>query len=148
MKIRFHSRKARSLGSRQVSLPAAEPATPERGADVLDLDEALARLGEIDPRKAQLLELRVFAGLTIKETAEALGVSIDTVKQVEEILRRPGEDRPGRKDSRVALGQTHSGRCLRVIHVPDPETNSVFVITAYDLIGEPLKAYRRRCRRR
>ncbi len=69
-------------------------------------------------------------------------------EEVEEILRRPGEDRPGREDSRVALGQTHSGRYLRVIYVPDPEPDSVFVITAYDLIGKPLKAYRRRRRRR
>ncbi len=69
-------------------------------------------------------------------------------EEVEEILRRPGEDRPGREDSRVALGQTHSGRYLRVIYVPDPEPDSVFVITAYDLIGKPLKAYRQRRRRR
>ncbi len=68
-------------------------------------------------------------------------------EEVEEILRKPGEDRPGREDSRVALGQTRFGRYLRVIYVPDPEPNSVFVITAYDLIGKPLKAYRRRRRR-
>lgn len=68
--------------------------------------------------------------------------------EVEEVLRKPGEDRPGREDSRVALGQTASGRYLRVIYVPDPEPDSVFVITAYDLIGKPLKAYRRRRRRR
>lgn len=44
-----------------------------------------------------------------------------------------GEDRPGRKGSRVAIGQTRSGRYLRVIYVPDPEPDSVFVITAYEL---------------
>ena len=68
--------------------------------------------------------------------------------EVEEVLRNPGEDRPGREGSRVALGQTASGRYLRVIYVPDPEPDSVFVITAYDLAGKPLKAYRRRRRRR
>ncbi len=68
--------------------------------------------------------------------------------EVDEILRNPGEDRPGRESSRVALGQTASGRYLRVIYVPDPEPDSVFVITAYDLTGKPLKAYRRRRRRR
>ncbi len=68
--------------------------------------------------------------------------------EVEEVLRNPGEDRPGRESSRVALGQTASGRYLRVIYVPDPEPDSVFVITAYDLTGKPLKAYRRRRRRR
>ena len=68
--------------------------------------------------------------------------------EVEEILRRPGEDRPGKEDSRVSLSQTLSGRYLRVIYVPDTGPDSVFVITAYDLTGKPLKAYRRRRRRR
>jgi hypothetical protein len=68
--------------------------------------------------------------------------------EVDDVLRRPGEDRPGREGSRVALGQTRTGRFLRVIYVPDPEPDSVFVITAFDLVGKPLKAYRRRCRRR
>ena len=68
--------------------------------------------------------------------------------EVEEVLRKPGEDRPGREGSRVALGQTAAGRYLRVIYVPDPEPDSVFVITAYDLAGKPLKAYRRRRKRR
>jgi hypothetical protein len=67
--------------------------------------------------------------------------------EVEDVLRKPGEDRPGREGSRVAIGQTRAGRHLRVIYVPDPEPASVFVITAYDLIGKPLAAYRRRCRR-
>jgi hypothetical protein len=68
--------------------------------------------------------------------------------EVEDILRKPGEDRPGREGSRVAIGQTRAGRYLRVIYVPDPEPDSVFVITAYDLIGKPLAAYRRRRRRK
>lgn len=61
-----------------------------------------------------------------------------------EVLERPGEDRPGREGSRVALGQTASGRYLRVVYVPDPEPDSVFVITAYELTGKPLAAFRRR----
>jgi len=64
--------------------------------------------------------------------------------EVEEILMHPGEDRPGREGSRVAIGRTHNGRYLRIIYVPDPEPNSVFVITDYDLSGKPLTAYRRR----
>ena len=68
--------------------------------------------------------------------------------EIEDVLLRPGEDRPGRDGSRVALGQTRQGRYLRVIYVPDPEPGSVFVITAYDLTGKPLKGYRRRCRRK
>ena len=69
-------------------------------------------------------------------------------QEVEEVLRRPGEDRPGREGSRIAIGQTSDGRYLRVIYVPDPELDSVFVITAYDLRGKPLIAYRRRHRRK
>jgi len=68
--------------------------------------------------------------------------------EVEQVLARPGEDRPGREGSRVAIGQTHSGRHLRVIYVPDPERDSVFVVTAYKLEGKPLIAYKRRMRRR
>jgi hypothetical protein len=68
--------------------------------------------------------------------------------EVESVLRHPGEDRPGREDSRHALGQTDAGRYLRVVYVPDPGSEGVFVITAYELRGKPLQAYRRRRRRR
>jgi len=68
--------------------------------------------------------------------------------EVEEVLANPGEDRPGREGSRVAIGRTSGGRYLRVIYVPDPAPNSVFVITAYELRGKPLIAYRRRRRRK
>jgi hypothetical protein len=69
-------------------------------------------------------------------------------KEVQDVLEAPGEDRPGRDGSRIAVGQTSAGRYLRVIYVPDPEPESVFVITAYELKGKPLLAYRRRRRRR
>lgn len=69
-------------------------------------------------------------------------------QEVEEVLGQPGEDRPGRGGARVALGQTHAGRFLRVIYVPDPDPNSAFVITAYELRGKPLTAYRRRRKKR
>jgi hypothetical protein len=68
--------------------------------------------------------------------------------EVEEVLNAPGEDRPGREGSRVAIGQTRDRRYLRVIYVPDPEPESVFVITAYQLTGKPLMAYRRRRRKK
>jgi len=69
----------------------------------------------------------------------------DVVEQeVEDVLERPMEDRPGRDGSRIALGQTEAGRYLRVIYVPDPTPSSVFVITAYDLGEKALKALRRR----
>jgi len=68
--------------------------------------------------------------------------------EVEDVLETPGEDRAGRDDSRVAIGQTRGGRFLRVIYVSDPEPDSVFVITAYELAGKPLMAYRRRRRKK
>jgi hypothetical protein len=68
--------------------------------------------------------------------------------EVEDILSNPGEDRPGKQGAWVAIGRTSEGRYLRVIYVPDPEPNSVFVITAYELHGKPLTAYRRRRRRK
>jgi hypothetical protein len=69
-------------------------------------------------------------------------------EEVKEVLTSPGEDRPGWHGARVAIGQTASGRYLRVIYVRDPKPDGVFVITAYELQGKPLQAYRRRRRRK
>jgi hypothetical protein len=52
-------------------------------------------------------------------------------QEVEDVLSRPGEDRPGQEGARSAIGQTRTGRYLRVIYVPDPDRRGVFVITAY-----------------
>ena len=71
-----------------------------------------------------------------------------TEDEVKDIFSQSGEDRPGREGSRVAIGQTWAGRYLRVIYVPDQEPDSIFVITAYDLRGKALLAYRRRRQRR
>jgi hypothetical protein len=67
-----------------------------------------------------------------------------TEAEVEEVLASPSEDRMGAEGSRIALGQTASGRYLRVVYLPDPEPDSVFVITAYTLEGKALTAYKRR----
>jgi hypothetical protein len=69
-------------------------------------------------------------------------------EEVMDVLSSPGEDRPGREGSRVVIGKTRAGRYLRVIYVPDPAPESIFVITAYDLRGKPLFAYRRRSRKK
>jgi RNA polymerase sigma factor (TIGR02999 family) len=53
--------------------------SPERAADLLALDEALADLSRTYPRKGRVVELRYFGGLTIEETAEVLKVSPETV---------------------------------------------------------------------
>lgn len=73
------------------------------------------------------------------------GVSEEEVRQV---LLHPGEDRQGSGNSRIALGQTIAGRYLRVVYSPDKVGEGIFVITAFDLRGKPLNAYRRRQRRK
>jgi RNA polymerase sigma factor (TIGR02999 family) len=64
-----------------VALADDAAAAPERDADVLALDEALARLATFDPRQARVVELRYFAGLGIDEAAEVLGVSRATANR-------------------------------------------------------------------
>lgn len=56
------------------------PAPAARDADLVAIDQALDALGALDPRKAQVVELRFFGGLSVEETAEALGVSARTVQ--------------------------------------------------------------------
>ena len=51
----------------------------DRAAEVCALDDALTSLARIDPRRAQVIELRFFGGLSVDETAAALGVSPQTV---------------------------------------------------------------------
>src|SRR6266852_9710434 len=62
-----------------------------------------------------------------------------TEAEVQEVLHRPGEDRAGDEGSRVAIGQTAGGRYLKVIYTRDSVGGGVFVITACDLKGKPLK---------
>jgi hypothetical protein len=65
-------------------------------------------------------------------------------REAEDVLRRAIEDRGGRDGARVAIGQTRAGRYLRVVYVPDPEPESLFVITAFDLTPKALRALKRR----
>ena len=69
-------------------------------------------------------------------------------EEVEDVLRRPIENLPGRRRSRVVIGRTRAGRILKVICVPDDGGRDVFVVTAFDLKGKPLRAFKRRSRRR
>jgi hypothetical protein len=68
--------------------------------------------------------------------------------EVLEVLEKADEDRPGTDGARIALGRTAAGRYLRVIYVPDPVPDRLFVITAYELTGKPLAAFRRRRRKK
>jgi RNA polymerase sigma factor (TIGR02999 family) len=65
----------------QVPLEEAHDVAEASGVDLLDLDRALTRLAEFDPQQARIVELRYFSGMSIEETAEALGISPATVKR-------------------------------------------------------------------
>jgi RNA polymerase sigma-70 factor, ECF subfamily len=69
----------RGGGVMRVSLDEAHGVSTERGQDLVALDEALSALSAIDERKARVIEMRFFGGLTVEETAEVLDVSRDTV---------------------------------------------------------------------
>lgn len=66
-----------------------ELASPDttRSADICALDDALTDLAKVDPRRAQVVELRFFGGLSVEETAEALGVSPQTVMRRWKVAR-------------------------------------------------------------
>jgi RNA polymerase sigma factor (TIGR02999 family) len=69
----------RGGGALHVSLDAAAEVSAERAAQLVELDEALERLAAKDERKARVVELRFFGGLSVEETAAALGISGVTV---------------------------------------------------------------------
>jgi RNA polymerase sigma factor (sigma-70 family) len=64
-----------------VSLDETVHSSPIRPEALLSLDEALTRLAEVDPRRAQVVEQRYFAGLSVPETARVLGLSTATVER-------------------------------------------------------------------
>jgi RNA polymerase sigma factor (TIGR02999 family) len=80
-----HARRARmqkrSGRWAKVTLDEYIAAMPPPGVDVLDLDDALTRLAEFDPRKSRIAELRFFAGLSLEETGHVLGISVATVER-------------------------------------------------------------------
>lgn len=63
----------------RVTLGEAAAFTVQRDADLVSLDEALIALAEVDRRKAQVVEMRFFGGLSVEEVAEVLSVSKETV---------------------------------------------------------------------
>jgi RNA polymerase sigma-70 factor (ECF subfamily) len=71
----------RGAGAQKVSFDEEMLGGPERATDVVALDAALKALALIDPRKSQVVEMRVFGGLSVEETAEALHMSERTVKR-------------------------------------------------------------------
>lgn len=71
----------RGSGAKKVSTEAIIIAAPEQDVNVIDLHEALKSLAELDERKSRIVELRYFAGLSVDETAEVMGISAITVKR-------------------------------------------------------------------
>jgi RNA polymerase sigma factor (TIGR02999 family) len=74
-------RQKRGAGASKVELDEAALISPQPGRAILDLNEALERLATLDSRKAEVVELRYFGGLKQDEIAEALKISIVTVRR-------------------------------------------------------------------
>lgn len=74
-------------GGKRVNAEIDELPIPEPKEDMIALDTALAQLEAVDPRKAQIVMLRYFAGLTADQTAQALGISEPTVHREWKIAR-------------------------------------------------------------
>lgn len=75
------NRTKRGSGVAKLSLDSALEVFDQDAVSVLALHRALAELETIDPRQAQIVEMRFFAGLTVEDTADALGISAATVKR-------------------------------------------------------------------
>jgi RNA polymerase sigma factor (TIGR02999 family) len=71
----------RGAGAIQVTLDEGHAVGRDELADVLAVDEALARLEEFDPRQARVMEMHFFGGLTFEEIAVEIGVSSRTIKR-------------------------------------------------------------------
>ena len=78
---RSRTRQRRGSGRRPLDLENVEIPIEERAAEIVALDEALGRLGEVDGELAQLVEWRFFAGLSLEEIAEMSGRSERTLKR-------------------------------------------------------------------
>ena len=68
-------------GGRPLPLDDADAAVETQVAELVELDQALVKLAAVDPRLAQVVELRFFAGLSVKETGEVLGLTDRTIKR-------------------------------------------------------------------
>jgi RNA polymerase sigma factor (TIGR02999 family) len=71
----------RGRSAKRIPLTHLEPCAEVPDEALLDLDEALTRLQQIDPAKAELVKLRYFGGLTISQAAQVLGVSVTTANR-------------------------------------------------------------------
>jgi RNA polymerase sigma-70 factor, ECF subfamily len=77
---RQRKRQKRGGGAGRVTLDEAVALAPQRDEEILALDEAMEKLGKLDSRQAEVVEMRFFAGMSVEEVAEVLGVSKRTVE--------------------------------------------------------------------
>jgi RNA polymerase sigma factor (TIGR02999 family) len=79
-----HARRRQALkragNRRRWTIADSDACTGGNEIELVPLDDALTRLGEIDPRKCRVVELRFFAGMTVAETARVLGASASTIE--------------------------------------------------------------------
>jgi RNA polymerase sigma factor (TIGR02999 family) len=80
-RAREHQAQKRGEGIVPEALDGANEAASETPWDVLELEDALNDLGKIDPDRVKMVELRYFGGLSVRETAEVMGVSEPTIKR-------------------------------------------------------------------
>ena len=74
--------------SSRVNLDTALDVMSEENVSAIEVNEALVALAELDPRQAQIAELRFFGGMTVEETAEVVGISPATVKREWNVAKR------------------------------------------------------------
>jgi RNA polymerase sigma factor (TIGR02999 family) len=78
---RAYQRQKRGSGAHKVELDQAAIVSSEGTKEIVDVNEALQELGKLDPRKAQVVELKYFGGLTYEEIAEVVKISVGTVRR-------------------------------------------------------------------
>lgn len=78
-RTRGTSKRGGALG--KISFEEGFMAAPQKDREIVALDDALDALAKEDPRKARVVELRFFGGLSIEETGEVLGISVQTVRR-------------------------------------------------------------------
>lgn len=86
-----HARERNALkrggSNRPLSIDHHDPAAPERGVDLMALDEALDDLARLSERQAKIVELRYFGGMTVPEIAAALGIGDRSVDREWQVAR-------------------------------------------------------------
>ena len=105
---RGHLRQKRGGVQRRVAMDETLVFAPEQSEELLQLDEALERLAELDPRQGKIVELRFFGGLTVEQTADLLGISPKTVKRDWSMAKAwlHGELKASHGDAKGQLGRS------------------------------------------